>query len=43
MPRYTALLGWLRRPFQTMMKAKDIMAKNGTTSKAEKIDPVHCQ
>jgi len=26
-----------------MMKANDIIAKNGTTSKAEKIEPVHCQ
>ena len=38
-----ALFGWSRRPFQTMMKAKAIMAKNGTISKEEKIEPTHCQ
>ena len=38
-----ALLGWSRRPFQTMTKAKAIMPKNGTISSEEKIEPIHCQ
>ena len=38
-----ALLGWSRRPFQTMTKAKAIMPKKGMTSSDEKIEPIHCQ
>ena len=38
-----ALFGWLRRPCQTMTKAKLIIRKKGTASNIEKIVPVHCQ
>ena len=41
--RIAALLGWLRRPFQTMTNANDIIKKNGTISSAPKMEPIHCQ